>query len=91
MADNQQQPKALAGRLAAGVARHAHLSLALIVVLAVLVVGMYVYYHGVSVLGPYAGRRKAAGGAGRAGAAADPDGADGDPETERLIESINGQ
>ena len=69
------------------------MALAVIVVLVILVIGLYVYYHGLLFLGPYAkaggkgsrGRKKKDGGS---------DGGDGseeraDPETERLIDSIN--
>ena len=81
--------KPLAGRLAAAVARHSFLSLAVIVVLVVLTIGLYVYYHGFLVLGPYAtpagkGRSKKADGSRAEGGPA------GDEETERLIDTING-
>jgi len=82
--------KSLVGRLAAAVAGHAYLALAAIIVLTLLVIGLYVYYHGLFFLGPYAapppkGRAKKKDRDSGAGA----DEAQGDPETERLIDSIN--
>lgn len=92
----------LTSKLAGAVAGHAQAALALIVVLAVLVVGLYVYYHGVWVLGPYAAASVAAGAAGGSGgspkrkaaakavkAAAKAPADEDDPETERLIDAIN--
>jgi putative methionine-R-sulfoxide reductase with GAF domain len=72
-------------KMAGAVAAHARMSLAVIVVLAALVIGIYVYYHGILWLGPYAGRGGRAAKAKRKAADAEP----GDPETERLIDSIN--
>jgi hypothetical protein len=90
--------KSFVARLAASVASHAYMSLAIIVVLVILVIGVYVYYHGFLFLGPYAGRRPgrpASHRKKRAEAGADEGAGDaddrGDPETERLIESINRQ
>jgi hypothetical protein len=82
--------KSFVARLAAGVAAHAYLSLAVIVVLLVVAIGLYVYYHGLWVLGPWArprgkGRRRAP----EAAAEAEPADGAGDAETERLIDSIN--
>jgi hypothetical protein len=77
--------KALASRLAGAVASHAYASLALIIVLVILVVGLYTYYHGILFLGPYA-----KGGKGKKKDKASDEGeVSGDPETERLIDSIN--
>jgi len=83
------------GRLAAGIAGHPYLALAAIIVLTLLVVGIYAYYHGIFFLGPYAppsGASRASGARGKKkdrAAAAAGDEAQGDPETERLIDSIN--
>lgn len=76
--------KPFVARLAAAVAGHAYWSLAAIIVLTLLVVGLYVYYHGFFFLGPYAHKPK--GGRAKKGG---EDEAQGDPETERLIDSIN--
>jgi hypothetical protein len=87
--------KSLVAKLAASVAGHAYMSLALIIVLLILVIGLYVYYHGLFFLGPYASaQRSTKGGAkkkGSSGASDETDTGDakGDPETERLIDSIN--
>jgi hypothetical protein len=80
--------------MVAKVASNPCTSLAIIAVLTILVVGMYVYYHGFLFLGPYAPRVAKRGAQGSEkgadkGSAADKDSAKGDPETERLIESIN--
>ena len=83
--------KSFMARLTGAVAAHSSMALAAIVVLAVLLVATIVYYRGLLFLGPYAGRAGFAAGAVAAapsGAAAAP-AAKGDPETERLIESIN--
>jgi len=84
--------KSLVTKMAGTVASHAHASLALIIVLTVLLIGVYVYYHGLLFLGPYARPRKSRASKKRK----DDDDADqgaqeqkGDPETERLIDSIN--
>jgi hypothetical protein len=85
--------KPLAARLAGAVANHAYASLAIIIVLLILVIGLVVYYRGFLFLGPYAGKRAGARGSRRKDPGPDEGGADdkGDPETERLIESINRQ
>lgn len=73
------------------------MALAVIVVLLMLVIGEYIYYHGIFALGPYASargptrtaskrKRKASSSASALDAASEAD-----PETERLIESINQQ
>jgi hypothetical protein len=69
------------------------MALAVVVVLLILVIGLYVYYHGFLFLGPYAkcaprrGKAKKDSGGGGGDASDDR----GDPETERLIEAINHQ
>jgi hypothetical protein len=77
----------LAARLAGAVASHAYMALAMIIVLVIVVIGMYVYYHGLFFLGPYVGKKKMAAKGSVAGASDDPP---ADPETESLINSING-
>ena len=84
--------KPLVAKMAGMVASHAHASLAIIIVLTVLLLGLYIYYHGLFFLGPYARPRKSRATKKRK----DEDEADqgaqkqkGDPETERLIDSIN--
>jgi hypothetical protein len=85
--------KGLMTRFSGMVANHPSAAFGVIVVLAVLVVATLVYYRGLAFLGPFAGRSGfAAAVGGAAGAAARPaaaDAAKADPETERLIESIN--
>jgi len=83
--------KSFVAKLAASVAGHAYMSLAIIIVLLILVIGLYVYYHGLFFLGPYAStkggpRPKKKKDSGDESGAED---AKGDPETERLIDSIN--
>ncbi len=85
--------KSFIAKIAGSIASHAYMSLAIIIVLIILVIGIYVYYHGFLFLGPYAkksgfrpGKKRPAGG-GDAGAGDEA----GDPETERLIDSINHQ
>jgi hypothetical protein len=85
------------------VAARSYMSLAVIVVLLILVIGGYIYYHGLFMFGPYAAGRTSARKGGttskrkRGTAAADTpaedalDDSTADPETERLIESINKQ
>jgi hypothetical protein len=68
---------------AAAIANNAYMSLAVLVVLVILVIGLWVYYRGLFGFGPYASPSKAG-----KKAAAEGDG-DSDPETERLIETIN--
>jgi hypothetical protein len=100
--DTQQAPPVAAknsfvSKMASSVANHPYISLAIIVVLSVLVIGAYVYYHGFLCLGPYAaaaegfraGAKKAKGGKPRRAAEADASDPDSDAETERLIDSIN--
>jgi len=77
--------KTLVTRLTAAVAGHARFSLAVIIVLLITTIGVYVYYHGLFFLGPFskggrAPREKSDAGSGEA---------KGDPETDRLIETIN--
>jgi hypothetical protein len=86
--------KTLVAKMAGAVAGHAYMSLAIIVVLVILVIGIYVYYHGLLFLGPYAKHGKGGFRTAKGGKRKDPDDADpaaekGDPETERLIDSIN--
>lgn len=86
--------KSFVAKMASAVASHAYLSLAVIVVLVILVIGLYVYYHGFLFLGPYASGGK---GGFRSKKKKDEGGGDpgsdekGDPETERLIDTINRQ
>ncbi|MFA6165766.1 MAG: hypothetical protein WC700_04060 [Gemmatimonadaceae bacterium] len=97
-AQSQSPPqgrKSLVAKLGGAVAAHAVMSLAIIVVLVVLVIGLVVYYRGILGFGPYAHR----GGAGKKKqtfmAETDAGSVDsspsGDAETERLIDSINRQ
>jgi len=76
-------------RMAGTVARHSFMSLAIIIVLIIIVIGMMVYYRGFLFLGPYASGGKK----NKKKPSADGDDAAGeeraDPETERLIDSIN--
>ena len=74
------------------VAGNPFMSLAIIVVLLIVVVGLYTYYHGILCLGPYVSTGAAASRSSRARGKAPEidDAAKGDPETERLIDSING-
>jgi hypothetical protein len=96
--------KSLASKLAGAVGRSPYASLAIIVVLTILVISLYVYYHGFLRVGPYAAgftasagnkvktARPESGGASdsRAKDASSAAPADsGDPETERLIAAIN--
>ncbi len=82
--------KSFVAKMASSIASHAYMSLAIIIVLAIVIVAMFVYYHGLFFLGPYA---KGAGPrARRKKEAADDQPASedaADPETERLIDSIN--
>lgn len=97
-----KKPGLLAGA-ASWVATHASAAMGLIIVLIVLVVVMFVYYHGIGFIGPYAktggdgkaaargGGTKGGGGSGggkREHAEAEPQ---PDPETARLINTINSQ
>ena len=80
----------LVATMVAKVASNARASLAIIAVLVILVVGMYVHYHGFLFLGPYAKRAARRGAKGvEKSADAGGDNDKGDSETERLIESIN--
>jgi hypothetical protein len=92
------------GKLASIVADRPFASLALIIVLIILVIGMFIYYRGFAGIGPYTGppRKGAAkfrdgdGGDGGGGAPKKPGhagGAEGKPdaETEKLIATINAQ
>lgn len=85
--------KSFFAKMAGAVAGHAYMSLAIIVVLVILVIGLYVYYHGFLSLGPYAkhgkGGFRAAKGKHKDSDDAEPGAEKGDPETERLIDSIN--
>lgn len=88
--------KSVVAKLASAVAGHAYMSLAVIVVLVILIIGMYVYYHGLLFLGPYASRKagfksKSKGKKGKDKDSDDEDDVKGDPETEKLIQSINQQ
>ena len=79
-------------KLAGAVGRNPHAALAVIVVLTIVVASMYVYYHGVSRLGPFAargGHRPERKPPARKEPPADPPPESGDPETERLIAAIN--
>ncbi len=66
------------------VGNNAYISLAVMVVLVIVVMGMWVYYHGLFGLGPYASSSPAKG-----KKAATDSGDDPDSETERLIKTIN--
>lgn len=81
----------LAARLTASVADSPRLALGAICVLAALVVGLYVYYHGLLFLGPYAGRpakaKPARAAAGRPGGGGEAEATD--PETDRLVDAID--
>lgn len=98
--------KSLVAKAAGAVGRNPHAALAAIVVLTLLVVALYVYYHGLFHLGPFASAAPASSSSagrgktgsrkpdsGDTGASSKPDGAPdaGDPETERLIAAINGK
>jgi hypothetical protein len=90
--------KSFIAKLAGAVSNHAYLSLAVIVVLLIIVIGLVVYYRGLLFLGPYAPgarrgkgphkKKKDEGGAEGGASGSGPD-AQGDPETEKLIDSIN--
>jgi hypothetical protein len=81
-------PVARPAGLVAAVASHARFALAAIVVLAVTVVGLFVYYRGVFSFGPFArGGREGC----RCRPARKPAAAAADAETDRLIETINRQ
>ena len=82
------------------VAARSYMSLAVIVVLLILVIGGYIYYHGLFMIGPYAAGCTSARKRGtistrkRGTAAADTpaeDDSTADTETEHLIDSINNQ
>lgn len=87
------------GKLSRTCAANATLCLALIVILIIIIIVMYVYYHGLFGLGPYSEAKTVKKGGGRKrksgfnddepGSAASDDKAD--PETERLIDTINSQ
>jgi hypothetical protein len=62
---------------------NAYISLAVMVVLVIIVIGMWVYYHGIFGLGPYAS------GAPPKGKKSSDGDDEPDSETERLIKSIN--
>lgn len=85
--------RSAATKLAGAVGRNPYASLAVIIVLTIVVISMYVYYHGFLWLGPFAARgsrrpeRKPA--SRKEPPAADPPQESGDPETERLIAAIN--
>jgi hypothetical protein len=86
--------KAPIAKMAGIVAKHAYMSLAIIIVLVILVLGMHIYYHGFLFLGPYAkpskgGFRSAKSNKRKGADDADAESQKGDPETERLIDSIN--
>ena len=84
--------KSLLSATANAVACHSYMSLAIIVILIIMVIGLYVYYHGILGLGPFASRGPAArkpGARGKVKEADDKNDEKSDPETERLIDSIN--
>lgn len=92
--------KGLFGRLSRACATNASVCLALIIVLITIIVVMYVYYHGLFGLGPYASVKmaKKSGRKKKSGFTSDEDteggqASDGkaDAETERLIDTINSQ
>lgn len=87
--------KSFAAKITGAVARHAQLSFAIIVVLLILVIGLYVNYHGFFIFGPYAAAAKSGTRSKRSksgsDADSDSDGERSDPETERLIDIINHQ
>jgi hypothetical protein len=88
-ASSEPPKRSFMSRMTGAVAAHASMALAAIAVLAVMLVATIVYYRGLLFLGPYAGRAGFAAGATAAAGAAPPAAAKGDPETERLIDSIN--
>ena len=90
--------KSFVAKAAASVAGHPYASLAIIVVLVIVVIGVFVYYRGLLFLGPYADSarisRSAKGAASKTKRKTSDDddesGDDkGDPETEKLINAIN--
>lgn len=92
--------KSFVAKLAGAVASHAYMSLAIIIVLTILVLAIYVYYHGLLFLGPYASKsggdrrskkKKEGGFLAETDAGTVDDSPSGDAETERLIESITRQ
>jgi hypothetical protein len=82
--------KSIVTRMTSFLAGHAHMTLAIIIVLIVLVIGLFVYYHGLLFLGPYASA-KAGFKSKERKKDADEDAAKADPETEKLIATINGR
>lgn len=75
-------------KMAGGVANHSRAAAAAIVVLTILVIGMFVYYHGISRFGPYAKKSAMRGKKSKA----DDGEKSGEPdETDKLIKSINGE
>ena len=88
--------KSLLSATANAVACNSYVSLAIIVILIIMVIGLYVYYHGILGLGPFASRGPAARKPGARGKGQEADEESdkksdekSDPETERLIDSIN--
>lgn len=80
--------KGLICKMSGAVSRHPRAAAAMIIVLTILVIATYVYYHGIWKLGPYGKARKPA----KKGKPKQEEGQDeerGDEETEKLIESIN--
>lgn len=80
-------PPSLVGKMTTAVGSNPGMALAALVVLTVALVSALVYYRGFMSFGPYAKGRPAR--AAKAAAAAAPAEEKGDPETERLIASIN--
>jgi hypothetical protein len=100
MSENDSAPaapsgrKSIVSRLASVLSSHAHLTLAIVVVLVVIIIGMFIYYHGLLFLGPYAKAGFKSGSAARRKKAEgdeDEESAKADPETEKLIATINGR
>lgn len=50
--------KSFITKMSNNVAYHPSLSFAIIVILTILLIGMYVYYHGLFMIGPYMGKTK---------------------------------
>ncbi len=87
--------RSMMSKLAGAVGRNPYASLAVIIVLTIVVISLYVYYHGFLKIGPYASgfapsAVKGGPKSGREPKGSPPDSSDsGDPETERLIAAIN--
>lgn len=85
---NDLSKKSFVSKLSHSVECHADMSLAIIIVLFIIVIGMYIYYHGLFSIGPYVKictktRTK------KIKSEDDVDGESDGAETNKLIESIN--